>query len=157
VVGVDMTLEQLRKSERLRAEAGLDHVTFVEGVIEVLPFSAAEFDVVISNGVVNLSVDKAGVFAEAARVLRPGGRLAMADIVTEMELAPGIVANADLWASCVGGAAHQDAYQQAIESAGLRLEIMRRNDYQFLSVRAQDAGRRYGVKSISLLARKPEG
>ena len=90
VVGVDMTLEQLEKAERLRAAAGLDRVTFTEGHIEELPVDDASFDVVISNGVINLAADKPRVFAEAARVLRPGGRLALADIVTEVELSPSI-------------------------------------------------------------------
>jgi arsenite methyltransferase len=156
VVGVDMTPEQLAKAEALRNVGGFEQVTFVEAHIEDLPFPDASFDVVISNGVINLSVDKQRVFTEAARVLRPGGRMAIADIVAEMELTPQIVANTDLWASCIGGAAQQDAYQQSIEAAGLRLELMKKNRYQFLSDRARDAGERYGVKSVSALARKQE-
>jgi ubiquinone/menaquinone biosynthesis C-methylase UbiE len=94
------------------------------------------------------------VFAEAARVLRPGGRLAIADIVTETQLPDQIVSNADLWASCIGGATHQDTYQQVIEAAGFTLERMKRNPYQFLSERARNASIEYGVRSLSLLARK---
>lgn len=154
VVGVDITPEQLRKAETLRNDGGFEQVTFVEAPIEDLPFPDASFDVVISNGVINLSVDKKRVFTEAARVLRPGGRLAIADIVTEIELTPQIVASSDLWASCIGGAAQQDTYQQSIEAAGLRLELMKKNRYEFLSDRARDAGVRYGVKSVSALARK---
>lgn len=155
-MGVDMTPEQLEKAEALRAENGLDHVSFTEGHIEELPLPDAGFDVVISNGVINLSVDKAKVFNEAARVLRPNGRLAIADIVAELELSPQIVANTDLWASCIGGAAQQDAYQEAIEAAGLRLEVMKKNEYRFLSDSARGACDRYGVKSISALARRVE-
>lgn len=155
VVGVDMTPEQLDKADRLRVEAGLSHVSFTEGYIDDLPFPDASFDAVISNGVINLSVDKGKVFAEAARVLRPEGRLAIADIVAEVELSTTIVANTDLWASCIGGAAQQDAYQRAIESSGLRLELMKKNAYRFLSESARSACDRYGVKSISALARKP--
>jgi arsenite methyltransferase len=154
VVGVDMTPEQLDKAERLRAQAAFGQVTFTEGRIEELDFPDASFDVVISNGVVNLAVDKRRVFAEAARVLRPGGRLAIADIVAEVELTTQIVSNTDLWASCIGGAAEQGAYQEAIEGAGFRLELMKRNPYRFLSRRARDAGEKYGVKSVSALARK---
>ena len=123
--------------------------------IEVLPIADAAFDCVISNGVINLSADKGKVFAEAARVLRHGGRLAIADIVTEQQLTDAIVANADLWASCIGGAALESAYLDAVTSAGLEVVTTRQNPYQFISGQAQCASRRYGVKSISLLARKP--
>jgi arsenite methyltransferase len=156
VVGVDMTVEQLAKAERLRSEAGLYQVTFTEGRIEDLPCEDAEFDVVISNGVINLVPDKPRVFAQAARVLRPGGRLVIADIVTGVDLLPKVVADTDLWASCIGGAAQQDAYQRDIEDGGLRLEVMKRNDYRFLSEQARGASATYGVKSVSILARKPE-
>lgn len=156
VVGVDMSPEQLEKAERLRIEAGFPQVTFTESHVEELPFPDASFDVVISNGVINLTPDKRQVFAEAARVLRPGGRLAIADIIAEVELTPHIVANIDLWASCIGGAAQQDAYQETIEGSGLRLELMKKNQYRFLSQQALDASERYGVKSVSILARKGE-
>jgi len=156
VVGIDMTSEQLSKADRLRGGAGFGQVTFRVGYIEDLPFPEASLDVVISNGVINLAPDKRRVFSEVARVLRPGGRLAIADIIAEMELTPQIVANTDLWASCIGGAAQQDAYQEAIEASGLRLELMKKNEYRFLSEQAVNASRRYGVKSVSALARKPE-
>ena len=157
VVGVDMTPEQLAKAERLRTEGEFDHVTFTEGHIEDLAFPDASFDVVISNGVINLSVDKSRVFAQAARVLRPGGRLAIADIIAETELSAQTVANTDLWASCIGGASQQEVYQDAIRAAGLRLEVMKRNSYHFLSPQARNASEQYGVKSVSALASKNEG
>ena len=108
VIGVDFTPEQLAKARHLAAHAGLTHAEFLEGRIEQLPVPDASIDCVISNGVINLSPDKARVFAEAARVLRPGGRLAIADIVTERALTDAIVSNTDLWASCIGGAAQED-------------------------------------------------
>jgi arsenite methyltransferase len=154
VTGVDMTPAQLAKAERLRAAAGFEQATFAHGHIDALPLPDASVEAVISNGVINLAADKHRVFAEAARVLRAGGRLAIADIVTETELTPQIVANTDLWASCIGGAAHTDAYQQAIAAAGLNLVTMRSNDYRFLSEQARAAGERFGVHSVSLLARK---
>jgi arsenite methyltransferase len=154
VVGVDFTVEQLDKARLLADEAGLDQVEFREGRIERLPADDASFDCVISNGVINLSPEKGRVFAEAARVLRPGGRLAIADIVSEQQLKESIVCDADLWASCIGGAAQQDAYRAAIEAAGLRIDDMRENPYEFISERAQDASGKYGVKSVSLLAAK---
>jgi ubiquinone/menaquinone biosynthesis C-methylase UbiE len=156
VVGVDFTVEQLAKARRLAVAAGLDHVTFREARIESLPLSDGHhFDAVISNGVINLSPDNDRVFAEAARVLRPGGRLAIADIVTEQQLTDAIVGNADLWASCIGGAAQQDTYRQAIERTGLRVTQVRQNAYQFISEQARNASAKFGVRSISLLAVKP--
>jgi SAM-dependent methyltransferase len=153
VDGVDFTAEQLAKARRLAA--GLPHVQFHQGRIENLPVADASLDCVISNGVINLSADKERVFAEAARVLRPGGRLAIADIVTERQLTEAIVRDVDLWASCIGGAAHEDTHRQAIEAAGLRIDDIRGNDYQFLTAQARNASITYGVKSISLLAVKP--
>jgi arsenite methyltransferase len=154
VVGVDMTSEQIKKSVRLCEQAGFGQVEFLESHIERLPIQDASFDVVISNGVINLCPEKDGVFAEAARVLRPGGRLAIADIVSEQQLNDSIVCDADLWASCIGGAAQQDAYRETIEGAGLRIEEVRDNIYEFVSDRARDASAKYGVKSVSLLAVK---
>jgi arsenite methyltransferase len=154
VVGVDFTLEQLSKARRLTEEGGFDHVELREGRIENLPVDDASFDCVISNGVINLAPDKGRVFAEAARVLKPGGRLAAADIVSEQQLKESIVCDADLWASCIGGAAQQDAYQEAIGAAGFSVQELRSNPYEFISDRARDASVKYGVRSVSLLATK---
>lgn len=154
VVGIDFSAEQLAKSRRLSADAGYSQLQLLEGRIEQLPVEDQAFDCVISNGVINLSPAKERVFAEAARVLRPGGRLAIADIVSEQALAESIVCNADLWASCIGGAQQQDAYRDAIEAAGLTVEEFRRNPYEFISDQAHRASGRYGVKSVSLLATK---
>ena len=154
VVGMDFTTEQLAKARRLAEEAGILGVDFREGRIEKLPVDDESFDCVISNGVINLAPEKERVFAEAARVLRPGGRLAIADIVSDQQLKESIVCDADLWASCIGGAAQQDAYRQAIERAGLHIQEIRQNPYKFISERARDASAKYGVKSISLMATK---
>jgi ubiquinone/menaquinone biosynthesis C-methylase UbiE len=154
VVGVDFTAEQLAKARRLAADAGFDQVEFREGRIENLPVDDASVDWVISNGVINLSPDKQRVFHEAARVLRPGGRLAIADIVTETPLSDRIVCNTDLWASCIGGAAHQEVYLSHIAAAGLTVELVKHNPYEFISAQARDASARYGVASVSLLARR---
>ena len=153
VVGVDITPEQLAKAERLRRDG---HVTFRRARIEELPFDDASFDVVISNGVVNLSADKPAVFAEAARVLRPGGRLALADIVTEHPIAARTAAQPDLWAACIAGASQRDDYLQDITAAGLELRTVRRNSaYRFASERAQRTSAKYGAQTIELLAVKP--
>lgn len=156
VVGVDFTAEQLDKARRLVAAAQLeDVVEFWQRRIEVLPLGDAVFDCVISNGVINLSADKERVFTEVARVLRPGGRLAIADIVTERQLTDAIVGNADLWASCIGGATPVDDYRALIDTAGLEVREVRPNNYRFISDQARGATSTYGVKSISLLAVKP--
>jgi SAM-dependent methyltransferase len=99
VIGVDMTDAQLDKAARLAAAGGLDQVEFRHGHIERLPLDDGRADVVISNGVINLSPDKSAVFAEAARVLRRGGRLALADIVTDDQLPDGVTRDASLWAA----------------------------------------------------------
>jgi len=155
VVGVDFTVEQLDKARQLAVEAGAGNVEFVEGRIEAVPVPDASADCVVSNGVINLCPDKRAVFAEAARVLRPGGRLAIADIVSEQPLTDTIVRNADLWASCIGGAEQQERYLEAIESAGLAIDEVRVNSYEFISDQARIASETYGVKSISVLATKP--
>jgi len=112
---------------------------------------------VISNGVINLCPDKNAVFTEAARVLKPGGRLAIADIISEQPLTDAIRCNADLWASCIGGAAQQELYFEAIGSAGFTISQYRANSYEFISNQARNASAKYGVKSISLLATKAAG
>jgi arsenite methyltransferase len=154
VTGVDFTAEQLTKARRLGAEHGFGQVELIEARIESVPLPDGSCDCVISNGVINLAPDKRQVFAEAARLLRPGGRLAIADIVSDQQLKESIVCDADLWASCIGGAAQQDAYSEAIESAGLMIERTKQNPYEFISERARNASAKYGVKSVSLLARK---
>jgi arsenite methyltransferase len=155
VLGVDMTDEQLAKAERLRNAAGFANLTYEKGYIEKTPGETGTFDCVISNGVINLAPDKSVVFREAARLLKPGGRLAIADIVTEQQLSEGIVCNSTLWAACIGGAHQQDAYRAEIEGAGLRLVKFQDNPgYQFISDNAKGAARKYGVKSVSVLAIK---
>ncbi|MEK6273462.1 MAG: methyltransferase domain-containing protein [Actinomycetota bacterium] len=156
VVGIDFTAEQLDKARGLAGETGFDQVELREGRIEKLPADDATFDCVISNGVINLSPEKERVFAEAVRVLRTGGRLAIADIVSESQLKESIVCDADLWASCIGGAAQEDAYRAAIEGSGLRVEELRENPYRFISDQARNASEKYGVKSVSILATKPD-
>ena len=155
VIGVDMTDAQRGKARSLAAAAGFAHVEFRAGLIEDLPLGAGEVDCVISNGVINLCPDKARVFREAARVLRPGGRLAIADIVADRPLPSNVTCNATLWAACIGGAAQQDEYRAAIRAAGFRVVTVRENGaYEFLSKSARNASRAFGVKSVSLVAVK---
>jgi SAM-dependent methyltransferase len=108
VAGVDMTDEQLEKAEQLRRGHQFENVSFHKSYIENLPFPDKSFDVVISNGVINLIPDKEKVFAEVARVLKAGGRMVIADIVTEKQLPESVTCNSTLWAACIGGASQQD-------------------------------------------------
>ena len=155
VTGIDMTDEQLEKANRLRAAARLDNISFRKAYIESTGLEAGCCDAVISNGVVNLAPDKGRVFREAARLLKPGGRIALSDIVTQVQLPEGITCDATLWAACIGGALQVDDYVAAVESAGLRVrEVKDIPQYRFISANAQGATRKYGVKSVSLLATK---
>lgn len=153
-IGIDMTPAQLAKARRLRDEHSLTHVEIVEGRIEAVPLEDELADCVVSNGVINLAPDKAAVFREAARLLRPGGRLALADIVSGRPLVGRTRRNTDLWAACIGGAIPRDSYVEAIEQAGLAVEEVRENSYEFLTAHALEACDKYGVVSVSLLARK---
>lgn len=156
VIGVDMTDEQRAKAERLRDRGGFHNVTYLRGYIDSVPLPDGFADVVMSNGVINLAPDKAVVFREAARLLKPGGRLATADIVTELPLPDSVVCNATLWAACIGGAMQQHSYRGAIEAAGLQVTAVRDNSgYLFISANARSAQEKWGVKSITLLAMKP--
>jgi arsenite methyltransferase len=156
VVGIDMTEEQLAKARRLAERDGYTGVRFEQGYIEETPIGDESVDVVISNGVINLCDDKTAVFREIARMLKPGGRLAISDIVTERQLTEAIVCDVNLWASCIGGAMQQDDYRRAIEEAGLGLRTVQDNpQYHFISDSAQGATETFGVKSISVLATKP--
>jgi SAM-dependent methyltransferase len=155
VIGIDMTDEQRAKAERLRDRAGFTQVSYLKGYIEEVPLPDATADVVISNGVFNLAPDKPQVFREVARLLKPGGRLAISDIVTDVQLPEAIVCNSTLWAACIGGAAQRDNYRYQIEAAGLEVQAIEDNPaYQFISDNARGASRKFGVKSVSLLAVK---
>jgi arsenite methyltransferase len=156
VIGVDMTDAQRAKADRLRDRDGFNNVTFIKGYIENVELPDASADIVISNGVINLSPEKPKVFREAARLLKSGGRFAISDIVTEIQLPENIVCNSTLWAACIGGASQQDNYRAQIEAAGLRVGKVEDNPaYQFISDNARGASRKFGVKSVSLLAVKP--
>jgi SAM-dependent methyltransferase len=152
VVGVDFTDAQLARSRTLAEHFEISNVVFVEANIDELPFEDGSFDVVISNGVVNLSPVKDRVFAEAARVLRPGGRLAISDIVSAKPLKEATRRNTELWAACIAGAIPTVNYLDVLVASGFAITAMRRNDYRFVSDRAIQACRTYGVESTSIAA-----
>ncbi|HET9017925.1 MAG TPA: arsenite methyltransferase [Thermomicrobiaceae bacterium] len=116
--GLDMTDEMLDLAERNRAEAGVANVQFLKGHIEEIPLPAASVDVVISNCVINLSGDKDRVLAEAFRVLRPGGRFAVSDIVLRGGLPPAVLASLEAWSACVAGALTEQEYRTKLTGAG---------------------------------------
>ena len=153
-VGVDFTDEQVDKAARLRDREGFPQVEFAQAHVDDLPFEDESFDVVMSNGVINLSPVKGRVFGEAARVLRPGGRLAIADIVSGRPLKELTRRDVELWAACIAGAIPRRSYVETIEAAGLHAGEVRQNDYNFISGRARQACSTYGVESVSLLAVK---
>lgn len=118
VIGVDMTEEMVHKAEDIAGEHGYCNVDFRLGEIEKLPVEDESVDAIISNCVINLSPDKAKVFREAYRVLKPGGRLTVSDIVSEGALADEIKSNPDAWARCIAGALEQQEYLGEIGKAG---------------------------------------
>lgn len=156
VTGIDMTEEQCEKAERLsKNEFDLKNISFKKGDIASPDFDDDTFDLVISNGVINLAHDKKQVFSEIARVLKAGGRMVIADIVSEQQMPEKIVCDSTLWASCIGGAAYEETYTNEIENSGFRIKDVRKNkEYKFLSKSAVNASDKYGVKSISFLSVK---
>jgi arsenite methyltransferase len=117
--GVDMTDEMLALAQRNAAAAGATNVEFLKGHIEALPLPADSVDVVISNCVVNLAADKPAVFAEIARVLRPGGRIGITDIVAEDALTPEQRAERGSYAGCIAGALSVSEFRSGLEAVGL--------------------------------------
>jgi SAM-dependent methyltransferase len=120
VVGVDFLPDMVARAARSASEAGLPNVRFIEGEIEALPLPDESADVVISNGVVNLSPRKVRVLAEAFRVLRPGGRVAIVDLVLEHDLPPEIQTHPAAWAGCLSGALSEVALYKGLRRAGFR-------------------------------------
>ncbi len=155
-IGLDMTDAQLEKARKLMLKYGYKNVELKEAYIEDMPFDDESFDVVISNGVINLSTEKEKVFKEICRILKKNGRMAISDIISERQLSDRVVGDPTLWAECIGGAMQQDEYRTSIEDSGLVLKEVRDNpQYKFLNPDTQKGADKYGVKSVSILAVKP--
>jgi len=118
-IGLDMTDEMLELARANAAEAGVENAAFVKGYLEELPLEDASVDVVISNCVINLSADKTRTLAEAARVLRPGGRLAISDVVADPNLDAQTKADMAAWTGCIAGALTEAEFRAALQAAGL--------------------------------------
>jgi arsenite methyltransferase len=116
--GLDMTDEMLALAQKNAQEAGIENAIFLKGVIEEVPLPAASVDVVISNCVINLSTDKAAVLTEMARVLKPGGRLGISDVVAEDPLSPADRAERGSYCGCIAGALSKSEYEQGLVAAG---------------------------------------
>jgi arsenite methyltransferase len=117
---LDMTDEMLSLAQQNAREAGVSNVHFLKGVIEQIPLPANSVDVVISNCVINLSVDKPAVLAEIGRVLKPGGRIGISDVVAEDRLSPEDRAERGSYVGCIAGALSKGEYEAGLEAAGFR-------------------------------------
>jgi SAM-dependent methyltransferase len=159
VVGVDMTPAMLERARANAAKIGISHVEFREGRLEALPVESGSMDAVTSNCVINLVPDKRAVFAEIARVLRPGGRLVISDILLDGRLPPAVEHDLLAYVGCVAGAIRREEYFALVGAAGLeKVEVLRDVDYLAglidaapEEVRALEA--RTGVKREEVLGR----
>lgn len=171
VIGVDMTDEMLAKARANAQQAGVGNVEFRKGYIEAMPVDDASADVILSNCVINLVPDKAAAYREVARVLRPGGRMVISDIVLNETLPPAIANDVAALTGCVAGAALRDQYLATIAAAGLSdievlgdkgfgamalsmvpPDMLRRADAEGIDVaRVADT-----VRSLTIRARKPK-
>jgi SAM-dependent methyltransferase len=127
--GLDMTDAMLELAERNRAETGIENVRFLKGIIEEIPLPAESVDVVISNCVINLSADKGQVLREAFRVLKPGGRFAVSDIVFQGHFPQVLRQDLESWAGCIAGALEEETYRSLLTEAGftaIEVEVTRR-------------------------------
>lgn len=158
VIGVDMTTAMLDKARSAAAKHGYANVQFRLGEIEHLPVADASVDVIISNCVVNLSPDKPQVFREALRVLKPGGRMVVSDLVLLRPLAPAIRDSIAAYVGCVAGASSREDYLQHIRAAGfVNVEVLQENAYS-VGAESASAGFRDGlsaVASVKVRAEKP--
>ena len=118
-IGLDMTDEMLELARSNAAAAGVDNVEFLKGYIEEIPLPDESVDVVISNCVINLSADKRRVLAETARVLRPGGRFAVSDVIADPDMDEATRADMQEWTGCIAGALTREEFEQALGDAGL--------------------------------------
>lgn len=168
--GLDMTDAMLELAERNRQEAGIENVRFLKGIIEAIPLPDNSVDVVISNCVINLSADKAQVLREAYRVLTPGGRFAVSDIVVQGNLPPALRHDMESWAGCIAGALEEETYRSLLQAAGfvdIDIEVTRHYSLEEIaasgasaSIAALGPEDRHAVEgrfvSAFIRARKPE-
>ena len=150
--GLDMTDEMLALANQNKRKAGIENVEFLKGEIEQIPLPDGSVDVIISNCVINLSADKDRVFREAFRVLKPGGRFAVSDVVTRGEMPDEIRKSVLLWVGCVAGALEEDEYRAKLVSAGFdKIEIEPTRIYRIEDAREFLSGQNIDVDAIAPL------
>ncbi len=153
VIGVDMTKEMLARARRLAKANGYDNVEFRFGEIEKLPVEDGSVNVIISNCVINLSTDKDKVFREAYRVLKPGGRLTISDIVSEEPVPAELREDLDAWSACIAGALEKAEYLGKMAEAGFgKVQITDEKDFY---VEVDDGRKQHRFLSITVKAQKP--
>jgi arsenite methyltransferase len=155
VIGVDVTPEMVAKARQNAEVAGLRNVEFREGVLEALPVPDEWADVVISNGVLNLVPDKAVALAECFRVLRPGGRIQLADIVLDRPVPGGSKSDVSLWTGCIAGGLLADELASLGEGAGFRDVEIRRGVDVFSGAPQQSNAAAFGTMGAGITGRKP--
>jgi SAM-dependent methyltransferase len=150
VYGLDMTAEMLELARENARQAGATNVEFLEGTIEAIPLPEGSIDVVISNCVINLSPDKDAVLREAFRVLRPGGRFAVSDVIVRGVVPPEVRRSMELWVGCIAGALQEDEYVSKLRSAGFTdIEVEPWRVYDVEDARAFLAGGGIDVDRIA--------
>jgi SAM-dependent methyltransferase len=155
VIGVDMTGDMVAKGRMLAQQHGFRNVDFRQGDIEHLPVDSGTVDVVISNCVINLTPDKLASFREAYRVLKPGGRLLIADLVTAGELPEEVRQSAAAWADCLAGALEKEVYLETIRRAGFsKVEVVSGKPYEYPGI---EAGLRGKILSVQVRGIKAPG
>jgi 2-polyprenyl-3-methyl-5-hydroxy-6-metoxy-1,4-benzoquinol methylase len=148
--GLDMTDEMLALANENKRQAGVENVEFLKGEIEHIPLPDSSVDVIISNCVINLSADKDKVLAEAFRVLKPGGRLAVSDVVTRGEIPAEIRKNVLLWVGCVAGALEENEYKTKLTAVGFeQVGIEPTRIYQLDEARAFLSGQGVDLEAIA--------
>jgi arsenite methyltransferase len=154
VIGVDMTEDMVARGRELSQDHGFGNVEFRQGDIEHLPVDSATVDVIISNCVINLTSDKLAIFKEIHRVLKPGGRILIADLVTAGELPPDVRASAVAWADCLAGAMIKEDYLDTIRRAGFAgVTVVSQSSYEAPGMDTRLQGK---ILSVKVRAVKPD-
>jgi arsenite methyltransferase len=151
VYGLDMTDEMLELARDNQRKAGIDNVEFLKGDIQAIPLPSNSVDVVISNCVINLAPDKSQVLAEAFRVLKPGGRLAVSDVIVRGEVSPALRRDMELWVGCIAGALDETDYKAKLGAAGFQdVDVETWRVYEGVAAGGEDK-----FASAFIRARKP--